>query len=331
MQIIGNLKKTIALFLFLALFNNYSSVCFSESNNNKNIIISNYCEPTNFSDPRSWKSHEKFLEETLLNGNILSIENMGNYLKRNGKSSDFSGKVYKIDLDGGIEAVFKVSDSYQSSLAETAAYRMSKELKFFYVPPTVSRNIVIDGENRSGTLQLFISTNIDLCAIEDEDEFNSYLKNNTNKDDLENFKIYNFVFGQWDVGGPNLFIKNEIPISFDNEHILDLSYFPSYGEMPVVLRKEIPKNNWKLIKVNWEDKTMWFQTRNFSTREFCFYCNYVPDSTKKILEKINIDNLKRWFNYDSYNNNQAFQGWLDKIFKSILDRINMLKLNKFDN
>ncbi|MDQ5983147.1 MAG: hypothetical protein RUMPE_00145 [Eubacteriales bacterium SKADARSKE-1] len=325
------MKKIIALLLIFTLLNSYSSVCFSEPNDSKNNNISNCYEPTDFSDPKSWKANENFLEDTLLNGTILNIEDMGSYLKRNGKSSDFSSKVYKVDLDGGIEAVFKVSDSYQSSLAEIAAYRISKELDFFYVPPTVSRNILIDGEIKTGTLQLFISTDIDLCAIEDEDEFIEYLKNNTNRIDLENFKIYNFVFGQWDVGGPNLFIKNGMPISFDNEHILDLSYFPSYGEMPVVLRKEIPKNNWKLIKVNWEYKTMWFQTRDFSTREFCTYCDYIPACTKKIFEKINIDNLKRWFDYDLHNNNQDFQGWLDKIFKSILDRIDMLKLNKLDH
>jgi len=167
----------------------------------------------------------------LKTGKVISQIPMRDFLKSQGKKAEFNGKVFLVELDNGLKGVFKSlpKDDLGDAYAEAAAYQASLVLGFPNIPPTVIREI--NGEK--GALQLFINTPIDPLAP------GVYTKALAEVDpnEVENLKIFYFVFGQWDTGPHNIVILAEqgkkYLIAIDNGGIRNHQYV-KYGDLPFV-------------------------------------------------------------------------------------------------
>ncbi len=113
--------------------------------------------------------------------------------------------------------------------AEVAAYQASLVLGFPRIPPTVIRKV----NGTLGSLQLFIETSIDALA---PGVFNATLKE-VDPEEVDNLKIFYFVFNQWDSGPHNiLIIENQGKkhfVAIDNSGIGNHGHV-KYGELPFV-------------------------------------------------------------------------------------------------
>ncbi len=180
-------------------------------------------------DPQTWKNSD--IARYLQNAPIVSQEPMATYLHKNGFEVDFTSEVHLITFINGTKAVFKpIPDpENHSAYAEEAAYKASVVLGFPHVPPTIIRTI----GNQTGSLQLFVTSDIDLLK---EGAFLTFLQQ-VDQEAFALLKIFYFVFGQWDTGAHNLLcIKQDdktIPICIDNAGIQDIQ-IARYGQMPFV-------------------------------------------------------------------------------------------------
>ncbi len=180
-------------------------------------------------NPQTWKNLD--IATYLQNAPIISQEPMTTYLHQNGFEADFSNEVYVVTLANGSKAVFKPipNPENHSAYAEEAAYKASVVLSFPYIPPTIIRTI----GNQTGSLQLFVTPDVDLLK---EGAFLSFLQQ-IDEEAFALLKIFYFVFGQWDTGAHNLLsIKQNtktVPICIDNAGIKDIQ-IGHYGQMPFV-------------------------------------------------------------------------------------------------
>ena len=202
---------------------------------------------TQFYDPLNWSSHSTQIKEALRTGEAIEIKSMREVLKSADRNADFSGMVYKVTLSNGLEAVFKTTDSgnLAKDRMEEAAYDISVATGIAFVPPTVHRDLTADfnktghTQTKTGFLSLFVETQTDLISLS-KTKFDELLER-SGKERVANFKIFNFVFGNWDVGPHNMLIseykrENNIdyfPISIDNEGIANVQKV-EYGEIPFV-------------------------------------------------------------------------------------------------
>jgi hypothetical protein len=185
--------------------------------------------PSASKDVKSWKNPG--ILDQLKTGKIISRKPMQDFLASKGKKVEFEGKVFWVQLDNGLQAVFKAlpKDEMDDAYAEVAAYHASVELGFPYVPPTVI--YTIDG--LQGSLQLFVDTKIDALA---PGVYRQTLQE-VDPEELADLKVFYFVFGQWDSGPHNILIldgqEKKHLIAIDNSGIKQRQYV-RYGELPFV-------------------------------------------------------------------------------------------------
>ncbi|MBQ3068254.1 MAG: hypothetical protein IJC97_04410 [Oscillospiraceae bacterium] len=214
---------------------------------NKDTIQQKNIPVTQFYDPLNWSSHSTQIKEALRTGEAIEIKSMREVLKSANRNADFSGMVYKVKLSNGLEAVFKTTEegNLTKDRMEEAAYDISVATGIAFVPPTVHRALTADfnktghTQTKAGFLSLFVRTQTDLISLS-KTRFDELLER-SGKERVANFKIFNFVFGNWDVGPHNMLISeykrgNNIdyfPISIDNEGIANIQKV-EYGEIPFV-------------------------------------------------------------------------------------------------
>ena len=211
------LSGIMALFVFCFHFNTYAH---------------QFEHPATWSDPA--------IVQMLKTAKIINIKPMRQALKEQGKKAEFEGegKVFLVTLENGIKAVFKSPFiNYQADPAvEVAAYKASLYLGFPRVPPVALREL----EGMKGSIHLFVNTSIDLLKAK---EYKKALQK-MSQEDLDNLKIFYFIFGQWDSGPANLLTYSDgskvYPIAIDNAKISDLQYV-RYGELPFVRSKRLEK------------------------------------------------------------------------------------------
>ena len=137
-------------------------------------------------------------QERLVHGNVTSIQPMKEYLKKQGKTSDFYNEVYVVTLDDSMKAVFKPDVEENEMYGEIAAYKASEFTALHRVPPTVKR--VING--KKGSLQVFV----DSSMVNNFDQMYSKVPEYQCAD----CEAFQFVFGKWDRGPDNyLFVQKQ--------------------------------------------------------------------------------------------------------------------------
>ncbi|MFK7968153.1 MAG: hypothetical protein AB8B68_03215 [Rickettsiaceae bacterium] len=182
-----------------------------------------------FEHPKTW--HDPSITKILKTSKIVDIKPMKEALIEQGKKVEFDGQVFLITLENGIKAVFKSLplDDQGDAGAEVAAYQASLYLGFPYIPPTALKEI----KEMKGSLQLFVNTPIDLLDKEQYEKISQKFS----KEDLDNLKLFYFVFGQWDSGAHNLLAYSDeskiYPIAIDNSGIRNHQHV-RYGELPFV-------------------------------------------------------------------------------------------------
>lgn len=203
----------IKILLFLSLLGRMA--CAMETNFPQKF--SQWQSPSVWCQQDTRKQIQNCLKET----GVQKIDLMGDYLKEQGKEAQFTSEVYVVTLENGLKGVFKVPSSEEphAFYAEVGAWKTSSFLEFPFVPPTVLREIEIDGKLRKGSLQLFIETPIDLLK-----EGEVILKN-VSEEEKNNLNVFYFILGQWDVGPHNLLaIKDGFKthlIAIDNAEIFN--------------------------------------------------------------------------------------------------------------
>jgi hypothetical protein len=195
------------------------------------LVYNFYC--IDYQGPSIWQKNN--VCEKIFDGKIKSIESMESFLKKEEKKIAFENSVYVVTFSNNIKGVFKpvVKGESQDAEAEVAAYKASLFLNFPFVPPTTIKSLKIDGSLKMGSIQLFVESNMDslLTGVYEKALISA------KKEDVENLKIFYFVFGQWDTGPHNLIIVERegrvflIPI--DNSGICN-KQFVRYGDLPFV-------------------------------------------------------------------------------------------------
>ncbi len=289
------MKKILLNYLFITVFfAHISSLCLS---------------PKDFQSPKNWSNPE--ICNFLKNSKVLHIEPIQNFLKGNNKKFYFTSKIFLITLTNNIKAVFKPSESFTKSFpskSETAAYQASLFLEFPHIPPTVTRTI----NNESGSLQLFVDTKIDLLK---KNEYEHVL-NNIEKETLENIKIFQFIFGQWDSTLENLIALNHnnklFLIAIDNSEIYRNQYV-QYGNIPfsqIILgqplknknyKKKFPFNKAKIIKKPFlKNLKIAFKDNNLEKKiykKFSYIEKYIKDEQIKLI----FYNGTLWRQFHAFN------------------------------
>ena len=215
---------------------------------NKNKVQQKNIPVAQFYDPLNWSTHSTQIKEALRTGEAIEIKSMREILKSANRNADFSGMVDKVTLSNGLEAVFKTTEegNLTKDRMEEAAYDISVATGIAFVPPTVHRDLTADfnktgrhTQTKTGFLSLFVETQTDLISLS-KTKFDELLER-SGKERVANFKIFNFVFGNWDVGPHNMLISeykrgdniDYFPISIDNEGIANVQKV-EYGEIPFV-------------------------------------------------------------------------------------------------
>ncbi len=175
---------------------------------------------------------------------IVSIKPMRSFLESRGKKADFEGAVFLVELDNGIKAVFKSfpKDDLGDAYGEVAAYEASVLLGFPSIPPTILRKI----NGQIGSLQLYVETSIDPL----EPGIFKETINEIDPEELDNLKIFYFIFNQWDTGPHNILITEKNGrkhlIAIDNSGIKNHAHV-KYGDLPFVricYSEKLKTNDW---------------------------------------------------------------------------------------
>jgi len=206
----------------------------------KSSITTSYEEILKIENP-PWdaKGNMEAQEAMLANGNIVEVMDMREYLKLKNKIAKFAGEVYIVFLHNGTKAVWKPRDGdiVNSAVSEVAAYKASLWLKKYsgrhLVPPTVIKTY----RGRTGSLQWFVESNLDLWVEKDRVLGFSGLSN----DDLSNGAAFIHVFGQWDVHPGNYMMMQDgdkgkdVQLALiDNEGIANRKFSRSIKERPYI-------------------------------------------------------------------------------------------------
>ena len=252
-----------------------------------------------FEHPATWG--DPAIVQMLKTAKIINIKPMRQALKEQGKKAEFEGEgeVFLVDLENGTKAVFKSPFiNYQAdSVAEIAAYKASLYLGFPRVPPVVLREI----GGMKGSIHLFVNTPIDLLK---PGEYKKALQK-MSQEDVDNLKIFYFIFGQWDTGPANLLAYTDgsklYPIAIDNAKISDLQYV-RYGELPFIC--ELYNS-----KVNPKDWDTAFPFEN---------AQIMKEPTAEKLRQLFGDKLPKYF----YDNVKFYGAWRLKyiFYKNIIWR-----------
>jgi hypothetical protein len=298
------------------------------------------------------------IEQSFINPKIRKLQHMEDYLKEHGKTADFDGEVYSVYLENGLHCVFKVTTD--EILGELIAYKISKEFGFGNVPPTiyVTLDLPIEGQmvSKTGYLSLFVDSPIDLAKYSDEEFFALLAK--MDPEEVANFKIFNFVFGNFDVGVHNTLIykyNNKLyPILIDNEGISN-EKIVEYGDIPFVKFHYFdsiddfpfsPSNIYSCDKgarsifkkhgynpPNYEHNFMIFKNsywvqykgQGHALRiKKLLYPDFIPENTKKSLDRMEREKLLNIFPQD-----EAMKSNVKRLIEQILERRDMLVKHNF--
>ncbi len=331
---------------------------------NASASVIEKAEKIDFSNaPALWKEKSNEIEDKLLKGQPVEIKSMREYLLERGMTVDFSGNVFVVYLNNGLKCVFKYYDDTQEKTktkSEIIAYKLSKETGIGNVPPVVWREIKLnDGKIAQGYLALFVNSEIDILNYEDDDFFDMLKKMDSTE--INNYKIFNFVFGNFDVGAHNLLICDGKPIMIDNETI-DNPWCVRYGEVPFVIFYAFDKMPTQPIKssefpfesvkfANFEERKKienefdYFPTRrghNFILYKNIYwvqlncgdfverikqliYPDMLPDSTKEALKNLDYQKLLEIFEANENNRH------VNQLITGILERRDMLIENFSEN
>lgn len=199
-----------------------------------------------YAAPESWK--DPGIIRCLQTAEVTAIEPIRKFLTNNGKQADYEGEVYIVTLARGIKAVFKPVSAHNlgDPAAEVAAYRASLHLGFPYIPPTVIRTIPIDAENREGSLQLYIHTEVDLLI---GNIYQQAIQEMVPVKEQIELKTFYFIFGQADTGAHNLLLFKDAAAHFISiDHAgLRVRQYVQWGELPFVrmlYSDQLNTNDW---------------------------------------------------------------------------------------
>jgi hypothetical protein len=278
---------------------------------------------------------------------------MRDYLKEHGKTADFDGEVYSVYLENGQHCVFKVTTD--EIPGELIAYKISKEFRFENVPPTsyIILDLPIEGSmvSKTGYLSLFIDSNIDIAKYTDEEFFDLLAK--MDPQEVANFKIFNFVFGKFDVGVHNTLIykyNNKLyPVLIDNEGISNeqiveylkvpfvrFHYFDFVDDFPFSTSHIFPcdEDSRAVFKKHgytppkYEHNFMIFKNAywvQYSDKEHALrikkllYPGFIPENTKKSLQKMDREKLLNIFPQD-----KTIKSNINRLIEQILERRDIL-------
>lgn len=274
---------------------------------------------------------------------------MKDHLQSQGKICDFNGKVFVVELNNGLKAVFKdCSEDLGDAEAEVAAYQASVFLGFPNVPPTIIKEI----EGVKGSFQLFVETTIDALKLKNYKE----TLQEAGPEDLANLNLFYFIFGQWDTGPHNILILKEKEkthlVAIDNSGIRNQQHV-KYGDLPFVrlfyneslntndedqpfpfdqtrtigdyaesyLDKFPPylkqnKRRWSLPAVIYQNG-LWVQYHAGDEDFDKSVAAMLPEKTKEILEKLDLGTLKKIF---TINEGKLPDFATDSHLKAILER-----------
>jgi hypothetical protein len=168
------------------------------------------------------------IEERLKNSPIKQVVTVKEYLTGLGKGGGGASQPYIVTFADGMKAVWKPEEKLRNSYAEKAAYDLARLVGRPLVPPTVIREI----DGRSGSLQYWVDSSIDLKGkgVKAEDIFAR-----VPADAYSDARIFQYVFGQWDIHAGNIIIDDSYAIAvIDNTGIKDRLKM-RYGEQPYKL------------------------------------------------------------------------------------------------
>lgn len=279
----------------------------------------------------SWKNPK--IIQALKKSKVVSITPMKEYLQALGKRAEFDGKVFLIQLEGGIKAVFKSfpKDDMGDAFAEVAAYEASLVLGFPYVPPTTIRQV----KGMKGSLQLYVETPID--ALEGE-VYDQALKE-VDPDELANLKLFYFVFGQWDTGPHNILIVEEEGkkhlIAIDNSGIRNHQHV-RYGELPFVrvcYSEGFKTNDWDQPFPFTKAQTLPNPTRDdlqkiFGTNLSLSFYQSFKSYDEPFRYVIYQNSLWRQYHADSTQFVKSYTPFCSKKTYQVLQKLNMGQLKK---
>jgi hypothetical protein len=171
------------------------------------------------------------IDERLLTEEVISSEAFRSYLEKKGASNSRpTHPMLIVTLKSGLKGLFKKSTSKNYHYPEVAAYRISKALRLYLVPPTVYR--IIDGVE--GSFQVYLQAP-DLKNRALKEKIFETLDPKVKCDS----KILSYLLGRLDVhGGNQLAVADGDKYSLfliDNATTRHLSYL-KYGG-PAFLRK----------------------------------------------------------------------------------------------
>jgi hypothetical protein len=300
---------------------------------------------------KSWQEKSAKIKSELSSGEVTKIQNMREHLTENGKKADFEGNVYSVFLENNIHCVFKFCEEDQIEepeiKPEIIAYRLCKETGIGNIPPIVWRKITLpDGRSVSGYLSLFIDSSVDISNFEDDELYK--LLETMDKTETSNYKIFNFVFGNFDVGVHNLLISDNKPVMIDNETIMN-PWCVKYGEVPFVSFYRfdwLPEKPILSSKFSFEsarfaniearkeikekfDYSPTKRNHNFAIYKNCYwvqfsdvdhaerikkliYSDFLPEKTQKSLQKLTREKLLEIFGSKSRLANQLVAGILER-------------------
>ena len=157
------------------------------------LLISNHAQALDVVGNSSVGYNE--IEARLLTEEVVRIESFGEFLnKKAAQNSRPSHPMLLVTLKSGLRGVFKKKTKKNYHYAEVAAYRASKTLGLFVVPPTVYRTI----NGIEGSLQLYLE-GPDLKNAAFKKKVFATLHPKTIRDS----KIFTYVFGRLDPQGGN--------------------------------------------------------------------------------------------------------------------------------
>jgi len=175
------------------------------------------------------ENHEKQLQE----GNIQEAMDMREYLTLKKKIAHFAGEVYLVLLDNGVKAVWKPrkAEELDSAFSEVAAFKASQFLAEYTRCHLVPATVMKDYNGRSGSLQWFVESDLDLWIDLDRDRAYAGLK----RANLAYGAAFIHVLGQWDThpGNQIMFFDSNgstVLALIDNECIVNRKYSRSISE-----------------------------------------------------------------------------------------------------
>lgn len=145
---------------------------------------------------------------SLYNDEVTKIQNLADVIGSNSKQGQSKQGSKVITLKSGLKAIFKwdTPNCVGTYKNEIAAYKISQLLGYNKVPPTIKRSIHIDGEEITGSLQLFKTNTYILYP--DKIHFRDF-------DHPADVHFFDFILGQFNRHNGNIILD-----SFNSEYFL---------------------------------------------------------------------------------------------------------------